>query len=509
MAVFRDAYLLRVYGFSEVLDTDAFHAANNYPDMLFILISGGALAMAFIPVLTEVLTKKGRQSAWRLFSQIANLAFLVTAAIAVLIAVFAKPIVQHIVTPGFSPERQLLVVDLMRLNLVATLIFSISGLVIAGLQANQHFLFPAMAPIFYNIGQIVGILVFAPKEGITIGPLHLPGLGLGERGMVYGVILGAILHLSIQIPGLVRHKFSWTPRIDLKDEDVRKVLRMLGPRLATMFFIQLTPIFRDVFASYLPTGSITALKNGWSIMQVPETLIGTAIGTAILPTLSEQFVREEREKFRESIQRAFRVLAALTIPVTVLLSIGFGPLLSFIFDLDAAEYNLFIPVAICFMVGLSGQSLKEVSSRSFYSQQDARTPLWTAMMNIFMYVCIGFVLSRTMGAAGVSLAESIAFTLEALIMIAILNVRFGRGNVEAARSRWQEFCDVLKNGSDARGVLIRTILGSAAGGAIVLVGMNFGRGLLHPVILSMVAMLLGLVVVVPFIWKEIKQLVRL
>ena len=200
-------------------------------------------------------------------------------------------------TPGFSPERQSLVVELMRLNLIATLIFSISGLVIAGLQANQHFLFPAMAPIFYNIGQIIGILFFAPKEGITIGSMQLPTLGLGEKGMVYGVILGAVLHLSIQIPGLIKHKFSWTPRIDLKDEDVRKVLRMLGPRLATMFFIQLTPIFRDVFASYLSTGSITALKNGWSIMQVPETLIGTAIGTAILPTLSEQFVKQEREKF--------------------------------------------------------------------------------------------------------------------------------------------------------------------------------------------------------------------
>ena len=126
---------------------DSFNAANNLPDLLFALISGGALAMAFVPVLAQTITLRGRPAAWDLFSRVANLAFLVTAALAVVIAIFAKQIVssQIGIAPGFGPEQQALITNLMRLNLIATIIFSISGLVMASLQANQHFLLPAMA----------------------------------------------------------------------------------------------------------------------------------------------------------------------------------------------------------------------------------------------------------------------------------------------------------------------------------------------------------------------------
>jgi len=106
---------------------DAFNAANNLPDMLFVLISGGALAMAFIPVLTGVITKEGREAAWKLFSQIANLAFLVTLGFALLIAIFAEPLVKFVIAPGFTAERMKLIVDLTRLNLIGTILFQSAG----------------------------------------------------------------------------------------------------------------------------------------------------------------------------------------------------------------------------------------------------------------------------------------------------------------------------------------------------------------------------------------------
>ena len=181
-------------------ELDAFNVANNLPDLLFALISGGALAMAFIPVLSEHLTLRGREDTWVLFSRVANIAFVVTAFLAVVIAIFADQIVraQIGIAPGFNTDQQSLIAQLMRLNLIATLIFSISGLVIAGLQANQHFLLPALAPTLYNIGQIFGALVLSPKVPYTIGPLTLPHFGLGVYGLVYGVIIGAALHLGIQ-----------------------------------------------------------------------------------------------------------------------------------------------------------------------------------------------------------------------------------------------------------------------------------------------------------------------
>ncbi len=135
-----------------------------------------------------------------------NLAFLVTAAVSVVIIALAEPLVRYIIVPHFTPENQALTASLMRLDLLAILLFSISGLVMSGLQANKHFLLPALAPIFYNLGQIFGVTILTPGQGLHLGPVTLPAFGLGLYGMVYGVILGAALHLLIQVPGLIHYQ---------------------------------------------------------------------------------------------------------------------------------------------------------------------------------------------------------------------------------------------------------------------------------------------------------------
>ena len=168
-----------------------FGASNNIPDYLSALLSGGALGMAFIPVLREYLDQKGRSAAWDFFARVLNLAFLLTAVVSAVIIAFSEPLVRYIIVPHFSIEKQLLTASLMRLDLLAILLFSISGLVMSGLQANKHFLLPALAPIFYNLGQIFGVTILTPTHGFQLGPITLPAFGLGLYGMVYGVILGA------------------------------------------------------------------------------------------------------------------------------------------------------------------------------------------------------------------------------------------------------------------------------------------------------------------------------
>ena len=270
LGLFRQIVIGRQFGVG--FELDAFNAANNYPDLLFALISGGALAIAFIPVLTERLQSEGRQAMWRLFSRVANLAFLITGGLALILVVFAPSLVRAElgVAPGFTPELQTLVSDLMRLNLIATLIFSLSGLVSAGLQANQHFLLPAMAPVLYDLGQIFGALVLAPEDPITIAGFTIPNAGLGVHGLVYGVIVGAALHLAIQIPGLLRYRFRWIPGLGVKHPGVRKVGRLMAPRILTIGAFQLIFVVQDNLASRLDVGSITALAYGWLIMQVQE-----------------------------------------------------------------------------------------------------------------------------------------------------------------------------------------------------------------------------------------------
>jgi putative peptidoglycan lipid II flippase len=487
LGLVRQFIIARQFGLSSQLDS--FNAANNLPDLLYALISGGALAIAFIPVLSQYLEESGRPAAWDLFSRITNLAFLVTAVISALVALLAGPLVRWElgIAPGFSIDQQKLVVELMRLDLIGTLIFSISGLIMAGLQANQHFLLPAMAPALYNLGQIFGALVLAPHTGFRLGPVTLPAFGLGIYGLVYGVILGAILHLTIQIPGLFHFKFRWTPAINLHNPGVIQVLNLMGPRLLTMFLIQMIFMARDNMASRLEAGAVSALTYGWFIMQVPETLIGTALATVLLPTLSEQIARGEREKYRQTLNHSLRVILALTIPSAVLLSVALRPLVGLL-GFDAQGIEMVTWATRAYLVGLIGQSLLEVVARAFYAQQDARTPLYASLFRILAYAGLGAVFLRPMGAAGIALADSLAVTVEVLALLYLLN---------------RQMPGLVRVGN----TLTRVTAITVAIGATVYALMRFVP--LPDLPLAVTALALGGLAVLPFIRQEVRLLIKL
>ncbi|MFH2040253.1 MAG: murein biosynthesis integral membrane protein MurJ [Chloroflexota bacterium] len=474
-------------------ELDAFNVANNLPDLLFALISGGALAMAFIPVLTEYLTTRGQRAAWDLFSRVANLAFLVTASLAVLVAIFADPIVrsQLGIAPGFNLVQQNLIADLMRLNLVATCIFSISGLVMAGLQANQHFLFPALAPIFYNVGQIIGVLVFSPSEPYQFGFISLPAFGLGVHGLVYGVILGASLHLAIQIPGLIKYKFRWNPAVDVRNTGVIEVFKVVGPRLLTMFFIQLMFIARDNFASRLGfIGAASSLTYGWMIMQVPETLIGTAIATAILPTLAEHAARKEWIAFKDIIEKALRVLVAITLPIAAIMAAGIKPLIDVAFNFGEGGTAMLTWTLRAYLLVLTGYAIQEVIARSFYARKEAMIPLYGVMIRIVLYLFFGLLgvnLFTTLGAPVIALAEG-AIIFEAFILF----IWLGRK---------------LERKFFIRSALMRGLLAAILSGAITYFLALYlpGPGYLT----AMVGMAIGAFVALPIIYSELRLLFQL
>ena len=484
----RQLLIARQFGLSASLDV--FNAANNLPDLIFGLISGGALAIAFIPVLSEYLEKHGRPQMWDLFSRVANLVFLATAGVSVLVAFYARQLVGSTlgIAPGFSADQQALVVDLMRLNLLATLLFSLSGLVIAGLQANQHFLLPALAKSMYDIGTLIGVIILAPETGYQIGPITLPALGLGVYGLAYGTVLGALLFLGIQIPGLIRYGFRWVPAINLNHPGVRKVLRIMIPRIGNVFFIYLVLVYiPDNIASRLPEGSITAMVYGWLIMQVPESLIGTALGTALLPSISEQITRNERKRFTGLVNRAVRVLLAFTLPISLLVAIGVSPLVE-LFGFDQSGSALVVWTARAFLLGLVGHSLLEIGARGFYAQQDAITPLLASVLMAATFTLLALGLSRSFGAVGIALANSIAFSGEALLLLFLLN---------------RKFPGVLKLGR----TLPRVIGATLVGGLVAALLVTFLP--LPSIITAIVALGMGALAVLPFIWSEIKTLTTL
>ena len=489
----RNILIARVFNLSPELDI--FNAANNIPDLLFALISGGALAFAFIPVLSDTLEKQGRPEAWKLFSQIINLVFIIAAVMSVIIAIFAEPLVrsQLGIAPGFDTAQQDVVITLMRLNLFATLLFALAGVVISGLQANQHFILPAMAPVMYDVGALLGVLVLAPSESISFGPITLPALGLGVYGLVYGTIFGAALFFLIQIPGLIHYQFRWTPKINLRDPGVRQVLVLMGPRLISVLSIHLVFITQDNLASRLVAGSVTALVYGWLFMQVPESLVGTTIGTVLLPTLSEQAARKDTVALERSINYALRVLLALTLPLAVILILGIHPLIS-ILGFDAAGTELVVWTVRAYMLGLVGHSLLEVAVRSFYAQKNAKTPMLTSLLMLVTFIAVSIPLSLWLGAPGIGLANSLVFTGQALLLLWLLH-----------RS--------LPNILALRRPLLRSLLAAGVGGGMVLIGfalLPITTMALIPSIVAMLAVLgVSSIAALPIIWPEAKLLLNI
>ncbi len=487
LAFVRQVLIARQFGFSSELD--AFNVANNVPDFLFAAISGGALAIAFIPVLAEVLIKEGQRPSWDLFSRVANLAFIITASLALVVALLAEPLVKNEIgiAPGFGAAQQEVVIQLMRLNLIATLIFSISGLVMAGLQANQHFLLPAMAPLFYNLGQIFGALILAPAEPYQLGPITLPAFGLGVKGLVYGVILGAALHLAIQLPALAKYRFHWIASLNFRDANVMKVLRLMGPRFFTILLIQLIFFIRDNLASRLAAGSVTALTYGWMIQQVPETLIGTALGTALLPTLAEQFSSEKVEAFKETLNKALRFLLVFTLPAAVILAIGVPPLLGLVFDFGVSGTRTLSWVTAAFLAGLTGHSLKEVGARAFYARQKPYPPLITACINLALYIGLGVLLYRPLGAPGIALTDSLVFTIEATLLFLLLRRQI---SIQYRLGR----------------VLARTFAAAACAALITWGGSTLLVAVLPHWVASLAAMLPAAAAALPWMLPELKSL---
>jgi putative peptidoglycan lipid II flippase len=461
----------------EMLDT--FNAANNLPDVLFALISGGALAMAFIPLLTEYLTTKGRAAAWDLFSRVANVGFLLTGGIAVLIAIFAEPIVQAEIgiAPGFGPQQRALLAELMRLNLIGTVIFSISGLVMASLQANQHFILPALAPTMYNLGQIFGAVFLVPRFGI--------------HGLVYGVIIGAAMHLLIQVPALFKFGFRWTPALDLRHTGLIEAMKLMAPRLLTMAGIQFIVIARDNLASRLDqVGAVTSLTYGWMVMQVPETILGTAIATALLPTLSEFATRGNWAGFRDTIEHSLRVLIALSLPIAAVLAAGIAPLVRAVFGFDESMSHLLTWTTRAYLLTLTGYVIHEVAVRSFYARKEPWYPFLAVLIRLVIFLSIGIAgvtLFREIGAPMIAFAE-IALLIEAVVLFTWLS------------NRTHEPIHV--GGSVTRG-LVAALVGGAAAYSLAW-GVPGGA-----VVTALLGMSVGGIVALVIVWKDVRLLLHL
>jgi putative peptidoglycan lipid II flippase len=376
----------------------------------------------------------------------------------------------------------------MRLDLGAILIFSISGLVMAGLHANQHFVLPALAPLLYNLGQIFGVTVLSPAQGLRLGGLQLPGFGLGLYGLVYGVILGACLHLAIQVPALLRYQFHWRPVLEWKSAAIHRVLILLGPRVLTMGCIQAYFVARDSLASRFEAVGVGALNLGWTIEQVPETIIGSALAVAILPSLAQFIDQGQTADFIRTVNRALRIMLALSLPTIAVLGLTVRPLAQGFFGFDSGRLDLLTACTWAFLVGLVGDTWLEVAVRSYYANLNTRTPLIGAAMQVAAFIALAPILSNAIGLAGIPLAAALAYTVQAIILLSLLNRRFP-GLIQV------------------RGTLLRATLGAIAAGAVTEILLSRLPASALPA--ALVAMIAGGLTALPFALRELRLLMNL
>jgi len=404
-----DLILARIIGPGRELD--AYYAAFSLPDLLFTLVAGGALASAFIPVLSGLIARD-RAASWRLASAVVTLAFLVTLIGSSILALFAPWIVSLTVGRGFTLDQQLLTANLMRLILISTAIFSVSAVVMSTLQAHQHFLLPALAPILYNLGILAGVILLAPSIGVW--------------GPAIGVVVGAVLHLLVQVPGLARYGARWSPVLSLNDILLRRVLALLVPRVAGLGVVQLTFVVATSLASQLSPGSVTALNYAWRVMQLPETVIATAVATAVFPTLSELAASGKIDELRATISSTLRTILALTVPATVGLIVLGRPFVRVLFEgglFQASATDAVVWALQAYALGLIAHSMLEVCARIFYAQQDTWTPLYAAAGAMIVVIAASLVLREAFGHAGLALANSIGVSLEVLALLLIADRR--------------------------------------------------------------------------------------
>src|SRR6266498_4573312 len=299
------------------------------------------------------------------------------------------------------------------------------------------------------------------------------------------------MHLLIQVPALFKYEFKWTPALDLRNSGLIEALKLLAPRFLTMFGIQLIMIARDNLASRLgQVGAVTSLTYGWMIMQVPETLLGTAIATAMLPTLAEFASRADWNGFRLAIERALRVLIALTIPVAAVLAGGINPLVRAVFGFDAATSTLITWTTRAYLLTLTGYAIQEIAARSFYARKEPMFPLYAVLLRLAIFLVIGVIgitLFRKIGAPIIAFAE-IALLVESIVLFSWLSKR-----MHEPLHVWSAV---------GKGIVAALIGGVTAYGLAVIVPGS-------AVLTALLGMIVGGLVAFLFIWSEVKLLLNL
>lgn len=418
LGLFRERLLNSLYLDTYKTGLDAYVAAFQIPDFMFFILVSGALSVTFIPVLNQRLVSGNKKSAWELSTSLLNLLAIVTLITSVLIIIFAEPLVRFVVAPGFDESSTALAVSMMRVIAINPFLFAIAAVFASMQQAVGRFAFFALAPVVYNIGIIFGALFFT--NGINIFGWQVFDGGI--MGVALGVVLGSILQLLLSSIGMFGIDFNYRFKIYWKNKGFHQVLRLLPPRSLDQGMDYVNSIVETNLATRMVDGTVRAYQQATMLSFVPINLIGVAISTAAFPKMTERLGQNRPDLFKKELQIVLRVIIWLALPVAMITFFTRGYIVSFI-AVGGSPYIASILAVLAATIVF--RSIYFIAARSFYAQQDTKTPLYislfTISLNIILAVWLSFGLN--MAVYGLALAAVIVSVVEVAILFYLMSRR--------------------------------------------------------------------------------------
>ena len=361
----RDLLIARAFGAG--VATDAFFVAFRLPNLLRRLVAEGAVSSAFIPVFTEHVTTRSRADTLRMLRAVSGAMLLLLGTLTVL-GVLGAPWIVRIMAPGFfvNPAVGELTVRMARLMFPYLFFVGLAALAMGVLNAHRHFLLPALSPVALNVGIIIGALVLAPRlaEPVT--------------GLALGVLLGGAAQLLIQVPWLVRRGLLAPPRIALSHPAVRRTVALMAPVVVGQSATHIGTVVNTIIASFLAKGSVSYLYYADRLIEFPLGVFGVAIATAVLPTLSEQAARRDKQALCETLSFSLRLATFVSVPAAVGLFVLAEPIVRVLYErghFGPAETAGTAAAVTMYALGIVGSATAKILAQAFFALGDTRTPV--------------------------------------------------------------------------------------------------------------------------------------
>ena len=444
----RDALIARVFGAG--LATDAFFVAFKIPNLLRRLFAEGAFSQAFVPILAEYKNRRGEEATRTLVDHVTGVLGIVLLLVTA-VGVLAAPWIIAISAPGFAatPEKFQLTVDLLRITFPYIVFIALTALAGGILNTWSRFAVPAFTPVLLNLS-FIGFALFAA-----------PWFDPPVKALAWAVFVGGVLQLAFQLPFLARIGMLPRPRPDLRDEGVRRVLRQMAPAVFGVSVGQLSLLINNIFASFLISGSVTWLYFADRLMEFPMGLLGVALGTILLPSLSKRHAEGSTEEYSQLLDWGLRLTLMLAVPCAVALAVLAVPLVTTLFHygaFTASDVMNTQHAVVAYSIGLVGLIAVKVLAPGFYARQDIRTPVKIAVVTLVFTQLLNLVFIWHLRHAGLALAISIGACLNAGLLLSGLRKRA----IYQPQPGWGEFVFKLALAVYVMGVVLWVMTGDSA-----------------------------------------------